>query len=951
MEFLHPGYMIAGGALISSPILIHLINRMRFKRIHWAAMEFLLKSQKRNRRRLIIEQLILLLLRILLMLLAGFLVARLVYAGTSAKGATHVVVLDDSFSMGDRDPKGKTTAYREGVKQIATLAEKAGDSQATQFLKVYLASRPDAPVFDGQLGRESKSAVETAIAKGGAQPTLLSVSPLAAIKKGRADLAGTKQGCKMLYFVSDFRDRDWSEGGDAENLAKEVQGAIKEEISVTFLDVAAPFREKASQVVRNHDNLAIVEFAADQRVALEETKVQFTVGIMNYGVTVQQPPPTLRVRVNGEYDKIVSQQLPSLAAGTMTRHSFDLSFPRREKGPAGIASKDTDEEKERKRRLDRYYFHVQADIGDEKDGGGLNQDNCRDLIIEVRRQVPTLLLDGNKKDNRGERSDVDLLTKALGSNREFEIQEVELDKLDKIDLALYPSVILINHAELPEAVVKRLQNYVNEGGTVCYFLGEQVRPAFYNEVLFPAGLFPLKLDKMNDPLATEFPDLEKRREARLEKLKESRPKVLFPNGSHPVVSTISLLYQGPLQGLGVNVYWKAQPRSQWDPDRKQVEDLLVLPNPGSIDVYKGQAQRLLAEALRDTTKLASKEAEVKKYVGPVDAFGGKVRDALLEGSLTKLSQVLDDLLNDPGEKGNPARPKMPDLWSHVDMKDRAKQLLEFRDSVLYGDPLLVSKQSGRGRVVAMMIPPGTLPRKGVDEDKVSWNNWGEGERYLTESYALFMNRLQAYLVSQGGQNLNFNVGQGMELKVPTRLYTQKALWSFTLQPDALPNDAPNKLEEGKKQEVTLKLEDNKLNYLLKFEPQVKPGVLRIYLPLAEGAGGPGAPPAGKGLEEMRAFAFNVDAASESNLKRASKDRLDPSPPGRSTGSGVMIRTPGDAGDYEFADKQPDASESPLLYLFFIIILVAEQAMAVHLSFHLKSNENAPAASAAPAAAA
>ena len=68
--------MIVGGALISSPIIIHLINRMRYKRIRWAAMEFLLKSQKRNRRRLIIEQMILLLLRILLVLLAGLLLAR-----------------------------------------------------------------------------------------------------------------------------------------------------------------------------------------------------------------------------------------------------------------------------------------------------------------------------------------------------------------------------------------------------------------------------------------------------------------------------------------------------------------------------------------------------------------------------------------------------------------------------------------------------------------------------------------------------------------------------------------------------------------------------------------------------------------------------------------------------------------------------------------------------------
>jgi hypothetical protein len=76
--FLNPAALTVGGAMVSSPILIHLINRMRFKRLRWAAMEFLLKSQKRNRRRLIIEQLLLLLLRCLLIFLAGVLLSRFI---------------------------------------------------------------------------------------------------------------------------------------------------------------------------------------------------------------------------------------------------------------------------------------------------------------------------------------------------------------------------------------------------------------------------------------------------------------------------------------------------------------------------------------------------------------------------------------------------------------------------------------------------------------------------------------------------------------------------------------------------------------------------------------------------------------------------------------------------------------------------------------------------------
>src|SRR3954464_12933164 len=102
--FLNPGFLTVAAALISVPIIIHLINRMRYKRLRWAAMEFLLKAQKRMRRRLIIEQLILLALRCLLVALVGLLVARFVgfaWANIGSKPAMHVVLLDDTLSLND----------------------------------------------------------------------------------------------------------------------------------------------------------------------------------------------------------------------------------------------------------------------------------------------------------------------------------------------------------------------------------------------------------------------------------------------------------------------------------------------------------------------------------------------------------------------------------------------------------------------------------------------------------------------------------------------------------------------------------------------------------------------------------------------------------------------------------------------------------------------------------
>src|SRR5438105_1137619 len=59
---------VAGGA-VSIPIIIHLLNRRRFKVVTWAAMRFLLAAQKKNSRRMRIEQLLLLLVCCFIVLL------------------------------------------------------------------------------------------------------------------------------------------------------------------------------------------------------------------------------------------------------------------------------------------------------------------------------------------------------------------------------------------------------------------------------------------------------------------------------------------------------------------------------------------------------------------------------------------------------------------------------------------------------------------------------------------------------------------------------------------------------------------------------------------------------------------------------------------------------------------------------------------------------------------
>jgi hypothetical protein len=76
-------FAVAGVVAAAGPVIIHLLNRRRFRTINWAAMEFLLEAMQRNRRVLQLRDLILLLLRVLCILLFGLALARPFFQGGS----------------------------------------------------------------------------------------------------------------------------------------------------------------------------------------------------------------------------------------------------------------------------------------------------------------------------------------------------------------------------------------------------------------------------------------------------------------------------------------------------------------------------------------------------------------------------------------------------------------------------------------------------------------------------------------------------------------------------------------------------------------------------------------------------------------------------------------------------------------------------------------------------
>lgn len=79
-------FAIAGVMAAAGPIIIHLLNRRRFRPIPWAAMDFLRQALERNKRILHLRDFILLALRVLCVVLLGLTLARPFYRG-SAFGA------------------------------------------------------------------------------------------------------------------------------------------------------------------------------------------------------------------------------------------------------------------------------------------------------------------------------------------------------------------------------------------------------------------------------------------------------------------------------------------------------------------------------------------------------------------------------------------------------------------------------------------------------------------------------------------------------------------------------------------------------------------------------------------------------------------------------------------------------------------------------------------------
>src|SRR5262245_9000338 len=221
MQFLNPGLVSFGiiGALIALPIIIHLINLMRYRRVKWAAMEFLLAAHKKSSTWILLKQLLLLLCRIaallaLLMVLAQMLYQADLTAMVSGVTTHHVLVVDDTFSQNDTGVGGKTlldVAKEEALKIGEAAARSPGRHVLT--LTSYTRVQKKAPLLLNQSAVDRNFAKTLQSALGQITATEMSVPPRVALDAIKA-LDKPDNEKRRVYLLSDYRAREWGTADD-----------------------------------------------------------------------------------------------------------------------------------------------------------------------------------------------------------------------------------------------------------------------------------------------------------------------------------------------------------------------------------------------------------------------------------------------------------------------------------------------------------------------------------------------------------------------------------------------------------------------------------------------------------------------------------------------------------------------------------------------------------------
>ena len=441
--------------ILGAVVLIHLINMFRHRRVEWAAMEFLLASYKKSRTRILLQQLLLMLLRTLAIAAVILMVAGPKLEGELAgwfgsRGVHHIVLLDDSYSMNERNlAQGGTLLFDDAVAAIQKIVEGRVASRGTNDRFTLLKLSSSEPVLhELSLNADGLQIFRTTLQQ--QQPSSFAHEPETMLTAA-VDLVQQTVGLNpVVYFLSDFRRRNWE---NPEAMLKQIETIRQHGGTVRMIRVAGV----------EQTNLGIEQINLVEGIHAADVDVLLDVVVANYGQTAAENVlVTLFVG-----DRMRSQQtVPRISAGGKTVPP--LRFPVRVSGS----------------EAHRIEVRLQPDA--------LPDDNQRYLVLSVPDALEVLLIAPVSASVSESAPYVRMALAPGGTRSGIRVRQESPSYLAEKPLESFSAIFLLDLPMLEPAAVRALESYVAMGGGVAFFPGMDTDLDFVREQLYKNGngLFP-----------------------------------------------------------------------------------------------------------------------------------------------------------------------------------------------------------------------------------------------------------------------------------------------------------------------------------------------------------------------------------------------------------------------------------------------------------------------------
>ncbi|MGB2822168.1 MAG: BatA domain-containing protein [Phycisphaerae bacterium] len=484
MSFLSQMFLwaLAAGA---APVLIHLLNRRRYRVMEWAAMDFLREAIHRNRRFLILRDLLLLALRTLAVLLFVLAMARPYRVATRQEGfagePVHaVLVMDNSQSMG----------YTQLDKSLLDVAKEKADAFIRELPKGSKISLVPMCDYAGWHGKDAYSTREGALEalKRIELVDRLARSSEGAEKAARACRAAKDVPTKRVVFIGDMQAESWS--------SRDLSEFFREIPDVQVVQVSGERRAntwvadlKLRDAVADADSPAVFLATIRHQGPAPRENVRVTLKLLE-GLPLPGQQPEYAVVEERRVDLLPDQGLE-----VVFRHRFD---------DPGTASKPR---------------FVGARVELEPDH--LDDDNHRSIVVPVVAKVPVLFIDQLGRDEKprlnkyGETFPLRRLLAPRTARQEEDRQLVEVrhrkpDDVTQQDLQDARLVAMAGTEAPTERLVRLLREYVEQGGVLFLAAGGEFDPAAWHTAawrngagILPAPLKPLPIGKLPPPEALD----------------------------------------------------------------------------------------------------------------------------------------------------------------------------------------------------------------------------------------------------------------------------------------------------------------------------------------------------------------------------------------------------------------------------------------------------------------